>query len=59
MFMKVIVSMLVVLPLMAIAEEDVPEFEISCQDAPEGVITEIPRLSVISRVLNVPPMGRF
>ena len=44
MLKNLIVSLALVIPLFAMAEENQPEFEISCQDGPKEMITEVPKL---------------
>ena len=44
MLKNLIVSLALVMPLFAVAEEKQPEFEISCQDGPKEMVTDVPKL---------------
>lgn len=44
MLKNLIVSLALVIPLLAVAEEKQPEFEISCHDGPKDMVMEVPKL---------------
>lgn len=44
MLKNLIISLALVFPLLAVAEEKESEFEISCQDGPKDIVTEVPKL---------------
>lgn len=44
MLKNLIISVVLVLPLFVMAEENKPEFYISCQDGPREMVTEVPEL---------------
>lgn len=44
MLKNFIISLTLVIPLFAVGQEKQPEFEISCQNGPKGMVTEVPKL---------------
>lgn len=44
MLKQVVFSLILLFPIFVVAEESKPEFEISCQEGPEGMVTDIPKV---------------